>query len=161
MKKTVSYVEKLEKAIIENPYCKLIYLIPTFQNPSGTTMSLEKRKRVIELANKYDKVILEDNPYGELRFEGEDIPTLKSLDTEDRVIYCSSFSKVLSAGMRIGFICGNKDIIQKVVVVKQVNARSHKHILSDPRGAFHRTLRTRRAYRIHTSALQKQSSSDA
>ena len=114
-------VEKLEKAIIENPYCKLIYLIPTFQNPSGTTMSLEKRKRVIELANKYDKVILEDNPYGELRFEGEDIPTLKSLDTEDRVIYCSSFSKVLSAGMRIGFICGNKDIIQKVVVVKQVN----------------------------------------
>ncbi len=114
-------VELLEKAIIDNPNCKLIYLIPTFQNPSGTTMSLEKRKKVIELANKYDKVILEDNPYGELRFEGQDVPTLKSLDTEDRVLYCSSFSKVLSAGMRIGFICGNKDIIQKIVVVKQVN----------------------------------------
>ncbi len=114
-------VEKLEKAIKENPNCKLIYLIPTFQNPSGTTMSLEKRKKVIELANKYDKIVLEDNPYGELRFEGEDVPTLKSLDTEDRVLYCSSFSKVLSAGMRIGFICGNKDIIQKIVVVKQVN----------------------------------------
>ncbi len=114
-------IEKLEKAIKENPNCKLIYLIPTFQNPSGTTMSLEKRKKVIELANKYDKIVLEDNPYGELRFEGEDVPTLKSLDTEDRVLYCSSFSKVLSAGMRIGFICGNKDIIQKIVVVKQVN----------------------------------------
>ncbi len=114
-------VEMLEKAIIDNPNCKLIYLIPTFQNPSGTTMSLEKRKRVIELANKYDKVIFEDNPYGELRFEGEDVPTIKRLDTEDRVIYCSSFSKILSAGMRLGFVCGNKEIIQKVVVVKQVN----------------------------------------
>jgi len=114
-------VEMLEKAIKDNPNCKLIYLIPTFQNPSGTTMSLEKRKRVIELANKYDKVVFEDNPYGELRFEGEDVPTIKSLDTEDRVIYCSSFSKILSAGMRLGFVCGNKEIIQKVVVVKQVN----------------------------------------
>lgn len=113
--------ELLEKAIIDNPNCKLIYLIPTFQNPSGTTMSLEKRKKVIELANKYDKIVLEDNPYGELRFDGNDVPTLKSLDTEDRVLYCSSFSKILSAGMRLGYICGNKEIIQKIVVVKQVN----------------------------------------
>ena len=100
---------------------KLLYLIPTFQNPAGITTSLEKRKAILELAKKYDVIILEDNPYGELRFSGEDVPTIKSLDTDGRVVYCSSFSKILSAGMRIGFVCGPKELVQKIVVVKQVN----------------------------------------
>ena len=114
-------VEKLEQALKANPNTKLIYLIPTFQNPSGITMSPEKRRAVLALAERYGAVILEDNPYGELRFDGEDVPTIKSLDRGGQVLYCSSFSKILSAGMRVGFLCGNKDLIQKIVVVKQVN----------------------------------------
>ena len=114
-------VEKLEQALKDNPNTKLIYLIPTFQNPSGITMSLEKRRAVLALAERYGAVILEDNPYGELRSDGEDVPTIKSLDKTGTVLYCSSFSKILSAGMRVGFICGNKALIQKIVVVKQVN----------------------------------------
>ena len=113
-------LQELEKALQENPNAKLLYVIPTFQNPGGFTTSLEKRKAIYALAQKYDIVILEDNPYGELRFRGEDLPTLKSMDTDGRVIYCGSFSKVLSAGMRVGFLCGNEMLIQKIVVAKQV-----------------------------------------
>ena len=111
---------ELEKALRENPDTKLLYVIPTFQNPAGLTTSLEKRKEIYRLASKYDVVILEDNPYGELRFAGDDIPTIKKLDTDGRVLYCGSFSKVLSAGMRIGFLLGPKELIQKIVVAKQV-----------------------------------------
>jgi len=114
-------IEALENALKANRNTKIIYVIPTFQNPAGITTSLEKRKAILELAKKYDCLILEDNPYGELRFSGEDVPTIKSLDDDGRVLYCSSFSKILSAGMRIGFVCGPKALIQKIVVVKQVN----------------------------------------
>ena len=110
----------LEDALKANPNAKFLYTIPTFQNPAGITTNLETRKAVLKLAEKYDILILEDNPYGDLRFTGEDVPTYKSMDTEGRVIYCGSFSKVLSAGMRIGFLCGNRDIISKIVVAKQV-----------------------------------------
>ena len=84
-------------------------------------MSLEKRKAVLALAKKYGVVILEDNPYGELRFAGTDIPTIKSMDDEGVVLYCGSFSKVLSAGMRVGFLCGHEELVGKIVVVKQTN----------------------------------------
>lgn len=114
-------IEALENALKNNPNTKIIYVIPTFQNPAGITTSLEKRKAILALAEKYNVLILEDNPYGELRFAGDDVPTIKSLDTNGRVLYCSSFSKILSAGMRIGFVCGPKDLLQKIVVVKQVN----------------------------------------
>ncbi len=110
----------LEETLKNTPHAKILYLIPTFQNPAGTTSTLENRKAVYELAKKYGIVILEDNPYGELRFAGEDVPTYKSFDTEGLVVYCSSFSKILSAGMRVGFVCGPKDLIQKMVVAKQV-----------------------------------------
>lgn len=113
-------IEALEKACVENPNAKLLYLIPTFHNPGGTTMSLEKRKQAYEIALKYGIIILEDNPYGELRFAGEDIPTIKSMDRENIVIYCGSFSKVLSAGMRVGFVSAPSEIISKMVVAKQV-----------------------------------------
>lgn len=114
-------LEQLEAALKTHKNVRFIYIIPTFQNPTGITTSLAKRKAILALARKYNVLILEDNPYGELRFAGEDVPTLKSLDTDGRVIYCSSFSKILSAGMRVGFLCGPKEVIQKVVVVKQVN----------------------------------------
>ena len=110
---------ELENTLKNTPNVKLLYLIPTFHNPSGITMSLEKRYGVLELARKYDVVIIEDNPYGELRFAGEDLPTLKSLDTDGRVIYCSSFSKILSAGMRVGFIVADATICSKMTVAKQ------------------------------------------
>ena len=109
----------LEEALRTHPKAKLIYVIPTFQNPSGRTTSLEKRVGIYELARKYDVMIVEDNPYGELRFAGDDVPTLKSMDTDGRVIYCSSFSKILSAGMRVGFVVANNTVIQKLAVAKQ------------------------------------------
>ena len=113
-------IGKLEDAMKNNPRAKILYLIPTFQNPSGTCMSLEKRKKVYDLAKKYNIIILEDTPYGELRFAGEEIPTIKSFDEDGYVVYSGSYSKVLSAGMRIGFICGPEAIVQKMVVAKQV-----------------------------------------
>ncbi len=97
-------MDELEETLKNTDGVKMIYTIPTFQNPTGCTMSLEKRKRMLEIASKYDVLILEDNPYGDLRFAGEDVPTIKSLDTEDRVVYAGSFSKILSPGMRLGYI---------------------------------------------------------
>jgi len=111
--------EKLEETLANTPKAKMLYVIPTFQNPAGTTSTLENRKKVYEIAKKYSLIILEDNPYGELRFAGENVPTYKSMDTEGLVVYCSSFSKILSAGMRIGYVCGPKALIQKMVVAKQ------------------------------------------
>lgn len=113
-------LEKLEQALKANPTTKLIYLIPNFQNPTGQVMSHAKRKAVYTLAVKYDTCILEDNPYGDLRFEGEDIPTIKSLDTDGRVLYTGTFSKVLAPGLRVGYISAPSQIIQKIVVCKQV-----------------------------------------
>ncbi len=114
-------IEKLEETIRENKNTKLIYLIPNFQNPTGLTMSLEKRKRVYELAEKYDIFILEDNPYGDIRFAGEDIQSIKSMDTGGRVIYSGTFSKVLAPGIRVGYCSAPKEIISKIIVCKQVS----------------------------------------
>ncbi|MCM1524872.1 MAG: PLP-dependent aminotransferase family protein [Ruminococcus sp.] len=121
--------EKLEKACKENKNVKLLYIIPNFQNPTGKCMSLERRKAVYDLACKYDFVIIEDNPYGELRFEGEDIPPVKSFDKDGRVIYAGSFSKVISPGMRVGFVSAAPEIISKLVVCKQVSD-VHSNILA-------------------------------
>jgi len=112
-------IEALEKLVKETKNIKLIYVIPTFQNPRGSSTSLEKRKALYEIAKKNGIVILEDNPYGELRFAGEEIPTIKSFDEDGIVVYCSSFSKILSAGMRVGFIIGPSELLQKMVVAKQ------------------------------------------
>ena len=109
----------LEKALAEYPNTKMIYLIPTFQNPAGTTTSAEKRRAIYEIARRHSVVILEDNPYGELRFAGTDVPTIKSMDEDGIVVYCSSFSKILSAGMRVGFVCAPDKLVQKMVVAKQ------------------------------------------
>ena len=114
-------LEKLENALKTEPNVKILYLIPNFQNPTGRTMSFEKRKAVYELACKYDFIILEDDPYGELRFAGENVPSIKSLDTEGRVIYSSTFSKLISPGFRTGFVSAPAPIIQKIVVCKQVS----------------------------------------
>jgi 2-aminoadipate transaminase len=113
--------EKLEETLKTQPNVKLLYLIPNFQNPTGKCTSAQRRKEVYELARKYDVVIIEDDPYGDLRFGGEDIPSIKSLDTDGRVIYVGSFSKILAPGLRVGYVSANKQIIQKITVCKQTN----------------------------------------
>lgn len=122
-------IEALEEAIKNNPHTKFIYVIPNFQNPTGKTMSYEKRQKVYELAKKYEIMILEDNPYGDLRFEGEDLPSIKSMDTEGRVIYVGSFSKILSPGMRVGYLIAHQELVSKIVVAKQC-ADVHSNMLA-------------------------------
>jgi len=112
-------VEKLEQALKTEKNVKLLYLIPTFQNPMGVTMSDSKREKVYELAKKYGVIIFEDDPYGELRFSGKDVKRIKSLDKDGIVIYSSSFSKILSPGMRMGYVCAPKSILAKMTVGKQ------------------------------------------
>ncbi len=114
-------IAALEEALKQNKNVKFIYTIPTFQNPMGVTMSIEKRKAVYDLAKRYGVLILEDNPYGELTFDGTKMPTIKSMDTDGIVLYSGSFSKILAPGLRIGFLCGPKEVLQKVVVAKQVS----------------------------------------
>jgi 2-aminoadipate transaminase len=113
--------EALEAIAASDPKVRFLYTIPTFQNPSGRTMTLERRKAVLEIAKKYDFLIVEDNPYGDLRYEGEDVAPIKSLDEEGRVIYVGSYSKVLAPGIRMGFVSAHKDLIAKMVIAKQVS----------------------------------------
>lgn len=113
--------DELERTVKAAKNAKLLYLIPTFQNPTGRTMPYEVRRRCLQIAEKYGLIILEDNPYGELRFDGEDVPTIKSMDKEGRVVYCGSFSKILSSGMRVGYVICHEDIAAKIAVCKQVN----------------------------------------
>lgn len=112
--------DALEAAIVAHPEAKMVYLIPNFHNPMGTTMPFEKRVAIYEICKKHSILIFEDNPYGELRFAGEDVPSIKSIDKDGIVIYCSTFSKILSAGMRVGYVCAPSALTQKMVVCKQV-----------------------------------------
>lgn len=113
-------IEALEKVIAQNDKVKMIYTIPTFQNPMGATMSIEKRKALYEIAKKHNIIIVEDNPYGELTFDGKKTPTIKSMDDAGIVIYCGSFSKILAPGLRLGFMCADKKITAKATIAKQV-----------------------------------------
>ena len=112
-------IAALEKAFAAVPKPKLFYVIPNFQNPTGLVTSAAKRQAIYDLAVKYDVPVLEDNPYGELRFEGEYIPPIKSLDQKGLVLYCGSFSKILAPGMRLAYIIANREIVEKLVTVKQ------------------------------------------
>jgi DNA-binding transcriptional MocR family regulator len=96
----------------------MIYTIPDFQNPTGVTLSLERRKALIALANRHDLIVLEDTPYRHIRFAGHNLPTLKSLDTEGRVIHLGSFSKILVPGMRIGWAVANPDLLSRMGQLK-------------------------------------------
>jgi 2-aminoadipate transaminase len=98
---------------------KFIYTIPTFQNPAGVTMSLERRRRLVEIARERELLVLEDNPYGLLRFEGEPLPTLRALDGGDYVIYLGTFSKILSAGLRVGWATAPRPVLAKMNLGKQ------------------------------------------
>ena len=112
---------QLEAVLKAKPNTKLIYLIPNFQNPTGKTTTAQRRREIYDLAQKYDVMILEDDPYGDLRFAGKDEPRIKTMDTDGRVIYAGSFSKVLAPGIRVGYAIAPKAVIQKMVVCKQVS----------------------------------------
>ncbi|MCC8144913.1 MAG: PLP-dependent aminotransferase family protein [Bacteroidales bacterium] len=112
-------MDTLEDVLCNTSNVKLIYIIPTFQNPTGKTWSLERRKKLAELSSKYGVAVIEDNPYGELRFEGEHLPAVKSFDNIGNILCTGSFSKIFCPGFRIGWIAGDKDIIRKYVLVKQ------------------------------------------
>ncbi len=112
-------MEELERLLMSGMRPKFIYTVPDFQNPSGRTMSLERRKRLMELADAYDIIIVEDNPYGELCFEGEKLPAIKHFDKDGRVIYLSTFSKTFSPGLRLGWVSAKEEILQKYVLFKQ------------------------------------------
>jgi len=110
---------EIEKIRSSGNEVKYIYTIPNFQNPVGCTLSLERRKKLLEIARNYNVLILEDDPYAYIRFDGEDLPTLYSMDTEDSVIFAGSFSKVLAPGVRVGWCAGPKEIVRKMTVFKQ------------------------------------------
>ncbi len=106
--------------LVERRRPKLIYTLPTFQNPSSVTMSLERRRRLLALAARYQIPVVEDDPYGALRYEGESLPSLHALDEDGTVIYLSTVSKILSPGLRIGWISGPRPIIERLAVLKQI-----------------------------------------
>lgn len=119
--------EELDKAA----YCghgKMIYLNPNFQNPTGTTIPLERRKELYEVARKHNLLIYEDDPYGEIRFQGDAVPAFASFDTEGRVIYAGSYSKTLSAGMRVGFLYGEKEVIAALRKIKESTEGQIAHL---------------------------------
>lgn len=110
--------DALEQALETQPRVRLLYTIPNFQNPTGITMSLEKRRKVYELARRHGVTVLEDNPYGDLRYEGEDLPAIKTFDTEGVVIYAGSFSKVIAPGLRVGYALADKALAEMMGQIK-------------------------------------------
>ena len=112
-------MEELEKILQTTENVKMIYVIPDFQNPTGRTWSLERRQKFMEIINRYEIPVIEDNPYGELRFENEDMPALKSLDTKGLVVFLGTFSKILVPGYRLGWVCASDEILSMYNFIKQ------------------------------------------
>ena len=115
-------MEDLEKVLATTDNVKMIYVIPDFQNPTGRTWPIERRKKFMEIINKYEVPVIEDNPYGELRYSGESLPALKSMDTKGLVVYLGTFSKILAPGYRLGWVCADDSILQKYNFMAQAAA---------------------------------------
>ena len=111
--------EALEKILQEVENIRLIYVIPDFQNPTGNSWSLQRRKAFMDIVSRYEIPVLEDNPYGELRYEGEHLPSLLSMDKKGQVVYTGTFSKILCPGFRIGWLAAREDIIRRYALLKQ------------------------------------------
>ncbi|MBN2260794.1 MAG: PLP-dependent aminotransferase family protein [Clostridiales bacterium] len=112
-------MDELDRVLAETENVKFIYVIPDFQNPTGKTWSVERRIEFMRLADKYDVPVVEDNPYGELRFEGEIPMSLKYYDKDERVIFLGTFSKTFTPGLRIGWVNAKKEILEKFIFIKQ------------------------------------------
>ena len=130
--------EDLERKLQQEKKAKLIYVIPDFQNPTGQSWSLERRKALVEVASKYDIPIIEDNPYGELRFEGEHCPSLSTWDAKGLVTTLGTFSKILAPGLRVAWIIAQEndhhsDDVHEVALDKGVRSNVHSHALKEHR----------------------------
>ena len=108
----------LARVLATEPRAKMIYVVPDFANPTGTTLSLPRRHRLIELANEHDVLVIEDTPYRPLRYSGDHLPTLKSMDTEGRVLHLGSFSKILAPGLRLGWAVAKPEILERLSLLK-------------------------------------------
>lgn len=114
-------IDRLEHTLRQHPHIKLLYTVPDFHNPTGITMSAAKRQRLVQLADQYDFYILEDTPYRDLSYVGSPLPAIKSFDQTDRVIFISSFSKILMPGLRLGWVNAGPTIINKLRQLKETN----------------------------------------
>jgi 2-aminoadipate transaminase len=113
--------ELLDRLAADGRRPKFIYSVPTFQNPAGFTLSAPRRRRLIEIARERELLVVEDNPYGLLRYEGEPVDALYKLDGGDYVIYLGTFSKILSPGIRLGWLCASPPVMEKIVLGKQAS----------------------------------------
>ena len=113
--------QKIKETQSKGINIKFIYTIPNFQNPAGVTLSLERRKEILRISHEYNIPIIEDDPYGEIRFEGEKLPSLVEMDNIGNVIALRTFSKILAPGLRLGWIIADKSVIQKLVLAKQAS----------------------------------------
>lgn len=120
-------IDALERALVANPHAKAIYTIPTFQNPSGTTMPLARRERMVVLAREHNVAIFEDDPYGELQYSGEPIVPIRALD--DRVLHFGTFSKTIAPGIRTGYIIAPDDIIGTLLGIREITDISNDRIM--------------------------------
>jgi len=122
-------MEELEKALELKDNIKMIYVIPDFQNPTGKSWSLERRKKLIKLANYYDIPVIVDDAYGDVCFNKEKAPSLRSFDTERKVIHLGTFSKTLCSGLRVGWVEADIDVLKKYIIIKQ-SSDMHTNILA-------------------------------
>jgi DNA-binding transcriptional MocR family regulator len=139
------------ESLLERQRPKLVYTLPTFQNPSGSVMTLERRRHLLDLAYRFQVPVLEDDPYSDLRYDGETLPSVKALDEHGHVIYVSSFSKVLFPGLRIGWIAAPRPVVRRLALAKQ-SMDLHSSTLGQwlidrflRQGGLERHLRTARA----------------
>jgi 2-aminoadipate transaminase len=110
---------KLHLLQMHGKHPEILYLVPSFQNPAGVTIPTERRREILEIAREYDMIVIEDSPYSELRYSGEPVPPIKSMDTDGRVIYLGTFSKILAPGFRVAWCIAEKDLLNKLIIVKQ------------------------------------------
>lgn len=113
------FEERMKRLAKRGNTPEIVYVLPNFQNPAGVTMPEKNRRMLVDLASDYDFLVLEDDPYGELRYVGKDIPPVKSFDDEGRVVYMSTFSKILAPGLRVGWIVADPEILKKLIIAKQ------------------------------------------
>ncbi|MDQ1371394.1 MAG: PLP-dependent aminotransferase family protein, partial [Candidatus Thermoplasmatota archaeon] len=113
------FEERIKMLVKRANQPKIVYVLPNFHNPAGVTMPEANRKRLVDMASEYDFIILEDDPYGELRYSGEHIKPIKAFDDEGRVVYMGTYSKVLSPGLRVGWVVAVPEILKKLIIAKQ------------------------------------------
>ena len=147
-------VAALERVLAAGAQPKLAHIIPNFQNPAGYTLSAEKRERLLELARQHEFTIFEDDPYVALRFEGEPLPTMLSMDG-DTVVYASSFSKTVCPGIRVGYLVGPEELIARIAKIATEHVHLAEHGLAGDRPPVLRLRRARQVDRDRRKALHE------